>query len=205
MPHRTAPTRAGDGSVPALPCFPAHADEPIADPHHAHLFAWRSRGGGLEEMPGQAVCRRAAFFRGTFDAGTPSRCEHRRQRKDDQQRQRRMNRIKQHHGHAEAQDPAAGGKQRHVHVVEHEDLVAQHRQPIEVFGPLVVLNGGDRGLQPRDVRFQRNRHPVTKTPLRTVADHAQKPGRRPQTPPSPMAAPDHESAVCRPARRRRAA
>ena len=31
-------------------------------------------------------------------------------------------------------------EQRHVHVVEHEDLVAQHRQPVEIVGPLLVLD-----------------------------------------------------------------
>ena len=44
---------------------------------------------------------------------------------------------------AEAQDPAAGGEERHVHVVEHEDLVAQHGEPVEVLGPLLVGDGRD--------------------------------------------------------------
>ena len=44
-----------------------------------------------------------------------------------------MNRRQQRHRHAQPQHPAERGEQRHVHVIEHEHLVAQHRQPIEVF------------------------------------------------------------------------
>jgi hypothetical protein len=36
-------------------------------------------------------------------------------------------------------------------VVEYEDLVAQHRQAVQVLGPLVMLDGRDRGLQMRHV------------------------------------------------------
>ena len=54
-------------------------------------------------------------------------------------------------GDRQPQDPAAGGEDRHVHVVEHEDLVAQHGEPVEVVGPLLVRDGGDGGLQLRDV------------------------------------------------------
>ena len=54
------------------------------------------------------------------------------QREHGEQRERRVDRDQQREGDAEAQDPAAGGEQRHVHVVEHEHLVAQHRQAVEV-------------------------------------------------------------------------
>ena len=77
--------------------------------------------------------------------------------------------------HREAQDPAGGGEQRHVHVVEHEHLVAQDREPVEIVGPLVVLDGGDVRLQPRDVRFQGDGDPVAEAALGTVADDAQHP------------------------------
>ena len=54
-----------------------------------------------------------------------------------------MNRRQQRHGHAQAQDPPQGREQRHVHVVEDEDLVTQHGQAIEIFGTLLVGHGDD--------------------------------------------------------------
>ena len=41
---------------------------------------------------------------------------------------------------AEPEDPAERREQRHEQVVEREHLVAQHREPVEVLGPLVVLD-----------------------------------------------------------------
>src|SRR2546427_6701577 len=52
----------------------------------------------------------------------------------------RSDRHQQRDRHAEAEDPPAGGEQRHVHVVEHEDLVAQHREAIEVDRKSTRLN-----------------------------------------------------------------
>ena len=40
-----------------------------------------------------------------------------------QQDERRVNRREQRRCHAQPQDPPEGGKQRHVHVVEHEHLI----------------------------------------------------------------------------------
>ena len=49
-----------------------------------------------------------------------------------------MDRDEQRERHTQSQHPAAGREERGVHVIEHEDLVAQHGEPIEVFGSLVV-------------------------------------------------------------------
>ena len=49
--------------------------------------------------------------------------------------------------HASRQNPAARREQRHVDVVEDEDLIAQHCETVEVLRALVVRDGGDRGLQ----------------------------------------------------------
>ena len=89
-----------------------------------------------------------------------------------------MNGRQQGHGHAQAQDPPQGREQRHVHVVEHEHLVAQHGQAIEVFGTLLVGHGDDRGLQPGHVRLKRNGDPIAEAALHPGADGAQKPGGR---------------------------
>ena len=88
-----------------------------------------------------------------------------------------MDRHQQRDRHAQAQDPAARGEQRHVHVVEHEHLIAQHRQAIEIVGPLLMRDGRDRRLQPGDVRFERDRHLVAEAALHARADGAQKPRR----------------------------
>ena len=62
-----------------------------------------------------------------------------------------MHRCQQRHRHAQPQDPAERGEQRHVHVVEHEHLIAQHGQPVEVLGPFLVRDRDDRSLQLRHV------------------------------------------------------
>ena len=65
-----------------------------------------------------------------------------------------MNGNQQRDGDAQTQDPAAGAEQGHVHVVEHEHLIAQHGEAIEIVGPFVMLDRGDARLQLGDVRFQ---------------------------------------------------
>ncbi len=89
-----------------------------------------------------------------------------------------MNRYQQRHGHTQPQNPAQGGKHRHVHVVEHEHLIAEHRQPVEIIRTLVMGDGNNRCLELRDVRFQRNRDLVAEAALHARADRAQKPRRR---------------------------
>ena len=88
-----------------------------------------------------------------------------------------MNRRQQRHRHAQPQDPPERGEQRHVHVVEHEHLVAQHGEPVEILGALLMRDRRDRRLQSRDVRFERDRHLVAEAALHARADGAQKPGR----------------------------
>ena len=88
-----------------------------------------------------------------------------------------MDRGEQRHRDAQPQDPAERGEQRHVHVIEHEHLVAQHREPIEILRALLVRDRGDRGLQARHVRFERDGHFVAEAALHARADRAQKPGR----------------------------
>ena len=65
-----------------------------------------------------------------------------------------------------------------VEVVEQEHLIAQELQPIEVLGPLVVLDARDRRLQAGDVRFELDRGPVAEAHLDAVADRAQEPAGR---------------------------
>ena len=117
----------------------------------------RRRGGRHRTGAAPAGWPARPLLGGALHARPPRGGEHRRQREHRQQRQRRVNRHQQRHRHAEPQDPAAGGEQRHVHVVEHEDLVAQHREPVEVFGAFVMLDRGHRRLQPGHVRFERDR------------------------------------------------
>ena len=69
---------------------------------------------------------------GSLDPGPPRRRQHGRNREHREQHERRVNRRQQRHRHAQPQNPAERGKQRHVHVVEHEHLIAQHGQPIEI-------------------------------------------------------------------------
>jgi hypothetical protein len=61
-------------------------------------------------------------------------------------------------------------------VIEHEHLVAEHRQAIEILGTLLVRDGRHRCLQVRHVRFERDGHPIPKRALDARADRAQHPG-----------------------------
>ena len=99
-----------------------------------------------------------------------------------------MNRHQQRQRHAEPQDPSAGREQRHVHVIEHEHLIAQHGEPVQIFRTLVMSDGGDRSLQPGHVRFQRHGHAVAKAALRAVADDAAETRSPTAETPSPIAA-----------------
>ncbi len=88
-----------------------------------------------------------------------------------------MNRSQQRHRHAQPQDPPKRGKHRHVHVVEHEHLIAQHGQPVEILRPFLVRDGRHRCLQLRDVRLQRDSHSVPEAALHARADRPEKPRR----------------------------
>ncbi len=63
-------------------------------------------------------------------------------------------------------------------MIEGEDLIAQHRQPVEVLRSLVVLDRRHRGLQVSDVRFESNRHAIAKTPLHSLRQQRQVPRSR---------------------------
>jgi len=89
-----------------------------------------------------------------------------------------VNGGQQREGNAQAQDPTRRGEQRHVHAVEHEDLVAQHRKAVEKLRPFVLRHGGDGCLQLCDVRFQRDGYQITESALGAIAHHAQRPGQR---------------------------
>jgi hypothetical protein len=112
----------------------------LLDARDPHLLARRRRGRGIEQVARQAVGG-AAPPRRALHAGPPGRGEHRGQREQaSSSTSAGCTRHQQREVTAEPQDPAGGGEQRHVHVVEHEHLVAQHREPVEVLGPLVVLD-----------------------------------------------------------------
>ena len=86
-----------------------------------------------------------------------------------------MNGSQQRQRDAQAQNPAEHGKHGHVHVVQHEHLIAQHGQAVEILGALHVLDGSDGCLQLRHVGLQGNRDLVAKPPLHARADRAEKP------------------------------
>jgi hypothetical protein len=62
-------------------------------------------------------------------------------------------------------------------VIEHKDLIAEHRESIEVVRALVMGYGGCRRLQSGNMRFKGYGDLVTKTSLHPSADRSQQPGR----------------------------
>ena len=88
-----------------------------------------------------------------------------------------MNGDEQCDRHAEAQDPPTRREERHVHVIQHEHLIAQHREAIEIVAALLVRDGGNRCQQRRDVRLERDGHLVAEAALHAGADDLEEPGR----------------------------
>ena len=177
VPQRARDSRGSDRPVPPFPRSTPFRRETRADTGHPHFLA-RCRGRReVEEVSRQAVRGRAALFGGAFDGRTPRRDQDRWQREQRQRDQRGMDRGQHCDGHGEPENPPARGEQRPVHVVEHEHLVAQHAEAIEVFGPFLVLERRSRCLKPRHVRFERDGDAIAEAPLRAIADHPQKPGR----------------------------
>ena len=60
-------------------------------------------------------------------------------------------------------------------MIEHEHLIAQHGEPVEVIGTLVMGDGHQRCLQTGDVRFERDGDLVAEAPLHPGADRAEEP------------------------------
>ncbi len=181
MPRGRAPAGAGNGPIPALPGLAAPvgkapADAPPSD--HAHFLAGRSGGGQGEEMSREPACLGPALVGDALDRGPPCGGEDGGQREDGEQHERRVDRDEQGDCHAEPQQPSAGGKNRHIHVIEHKHLIAQHGEPVENVGALVVGDGGHRRLQPGHMGFERDRDLVAEAALHAGTDRAQQPGGR---------------------------
>jgi hypothetical protein len=54
-----------------------------------------------------------------------------------------MDRHQQRHRHREPQHPPERGEHGHVHVVEHEHLIAQHGEAVEIIGTFLVRKRRD--------------------------------------------------------------
>ena len=184
VPHRRPPPRRGDRRVPrSHAARGARATRSIADAGDAHLLARRRGGAEHEQVAGQAVVlRRRAPRARRSTAGRHVDGQHGRQRRTaTSSTSAGWIEHQQHDRDAEPQDPAERREQRHEQVVEREDLVAQHRQPVEVLGPLVVLDGGDRRLQPATCASSAMVDPVAEPALHAVPTDLQEPGRRRRT------------------------
>ena len=93
-----------------------------------------------------------------------------------------MNHRQQCAGYANSNEPAHGREQRHVYVIQHEHLLAQDRQAIEIFRSLMVRDRDNAGLQFSDMRLQCNGHSVAKPALCAFADDTNKPCQRRRRP-----------------------
>ena len=194
MTNTTAPTYATPKIAHAIVCQSALAqrapatgsyqapmplallDEVRSDPGEPHLFAGRRGRAQQEEVARQPIALtrhllrpRARFRAATTTVSTVGSA------KATSSASPGITLISRIDRHREPEDPPGGREHRHVHVVEREDLVAQHGEAIEIVGPFVVLDRRHRSLQPRDVRLEEDRHAVAEAPLRPVADDAQEP------------------------------
>ena len=175
VPHRAHPAGAGDQRVALLPRGAPARGQPLGDPEDPQLLGGRGGGVRLVEVPGHPLGLRAALAGQPLDTGAPPRREHGGQREHRQQREGGVHRHQQRDRGAEPQDPAGGGEQAHVQVVEHEDLVAQHREPVEVLRALLVGDGLHGRLQPGDVPLERDRHLVAEAALGAGREHPEEP------------------------------
>ena len=152
-------------------------DETIGNTCDAHFLTRRGRRRHVEQVTRQAPVRRAAFVSSPFDRRAPRRHRPGWQREQRQQPQRGMNRHQKCDRHAKPQDPPTRREQRHVHVVEHEDLIAEDREAIEIIGSLLVRNRRNRREQRCHVRLERDRHLVAEAAGHARADGLKKPRR----------------------------
>ena len=147
-------------------------DQPLADAGDAHLLAGRRGRREREQVAGQPVATgapRSCAARST--AGPPRRREHRRQREHGEQRRAPDG--------STSSSAIVTPSRRIQPQVENSDMYMWSStktwsrsidEPVEVLGPLVVRDGRDRRLQPRDVRLERDRHLVAEAALHARAD-----------------------------------
>ena len=181
VPQRGDRARVRDRVVPAVPRRAALVHELLADALDPELLAGRRGGAEQEEVLGETVVRRDRLLHAALDAGPPRGGDHDRDREQREEHEQRAHGHEQHQRGGEPDDPAHRREQRHEQVVEREHLIAQHRQAVEVLGALVVLDRRDRGLQRRDVRFERDGDLVAEAALHAREHDAQEPrggGRR---------------------------
>ncbi len=175
VPQRGEDSRRRHRLVPLVPGFAPVASELRTETVHAQLLARRRGRAEQEEMLGQPVVRRHGLLDPALHARSPGRGDHDRDREEREEHEDRADRHEQEQCHHQPDDPADGREQRHEQVVEREHLIAQHREPVEILGSFVVLDGGDRRLQGRDVRFERDGDLVAETPLRPVEHDLEEP------------------------------
>jgi len=178
QPQRGAQPNERNRLVPTLPCGSALGGQPLASAGGAHFLAGGRRRGHRVQMASEASVGDHRFLDSALYRRPPGGDEERRQRERQQQQQRRMDGGEQERRDHQPEQPTERGEQRHEHVVEREDLLAQHRQPIEVLGPLVVLDGGHRRLQAGDVRLERDGHAIPEAALHALGEHRQVPDER---------------------------
>ena len=176
VPRHRSPPGCGDRAMSGFPCRPPVAHETFADTGDADFLRGRRGGRRGEEMPRESVERSRALLSRAFDARSPGGREHRRQREEGEEGECRMHGDEEHDRDTEAEDPPRHREHRHVHVIQHEHLIAQHRNPIEILGNLLVGDARDARLQPRHVRLERDGDLVTKAALDAGAHRAQEPG-----------------------------
>ena len=88
-----------------------------------------------------------------------------------------MNGREQRHRNRQPKNPSECGEQRHIHVVQHEHLIAEHGEPVEIVRAFLMRDGRDRRLQLRYVRLESDGHLVAEAALHARTDCAQKPRR----------------------------
>ena len=177
-PQRRPPAHRGDRGPVALACFGPPLPQRRADARDPHLLGGPGRGADEEEVPRQALVDGHRLLGGPLDARPPHRRQHGRRAGEQQQRQRRVDRAEQHAVTTSRRTSARFAEQRLEQVVEHERGVAQHGQAVEVLGALLVLDRGDRRLQPGDVGLHGDGDAIAEAPRQPLVDHADVPRRR---------------------------
>ena len=174
-PQRAAQSHTRHRLVPPLPRSPSFRCQPGSRAGGTHLLAGRRRGSDGVQVARQPDVRHGGFLDPALDCGPPRGRHEGGERERQQQQQGRVDRRQQDGGDGQAEHPAQRGEQRHEHVVQREDLLAQHRQPVEELGPLVVLDSGHRGLQARHMGLERDRDAVTEPALHSLRQHREVP------------------------------
>jgi len=127
------------------------------------------------QVPGEPLVPGPGLLGGLLGPGAPMRDPDARDRRGAEQAEPGIDRHQQGQREREPDDRADGGEQLLIEHAQRARVVAEHGDAVEVVGPLVVLDRGDRGLQVGHVRLEHDGGAVGEAAVDAVAHDIEQP------------------------------